>query len=166
MPFTDFTHPMDDEEFTAVQHLAIDGDLDAMVDYAFELRRRGDHAQALEWLTRAGDAGHERAISELATAQLGQAENAENSMQSLHWIKRAAESGNRDCMLFLARAYRDGEQGLVRDFKQMLRWALHAAAAHSSEAMRLVSDAYSLGQGVRQNLARALIWLRRAAAAG
>lgn len=166
VPFMDFTHPMDDEEFTAVQHLAVDGDLDAMVDYAFELRRRGEHAEALEWLTRAGDAGHERAISELAAAQLGQAENAENYVQSLHWVKRAAESGNRECMLFLARAYRDGEQGLVRDFKQMLRWALHAAAAHSPEAMRLVSDAYSLGQGVRQNSARALIWLRRAAAAG
>lgn len=166
VPFTDFARPMDDEEFTAVQHLAIDGDLDAMVDYAFELRRRGDHAQALEWLTRAGDAGHDRAISELASAQLNQAASAENPVQSLHWVKRAAESGNRDCMLLLARAYRDGEQGLVRDFKQMLRWALHAAAANSPAAMRLVSDAYALGQGVGENPARALIWLRRAAAAG
>ena len=166
LPLTEFARPMDDEEFTAVQHLAIEGDLDAMVDYAFELRRRGDHTQALEWLTRAGDAGHARAISELAASQLRQAANAENSAQSLHWVKRAAEGGNRDCMLLLARAYRDGEQGLARDFKQMLRWALRASAAHSPEAMRIVSDAYALGQGVAQNPSRALIWLRRAAAAG
>lgn len=166
LPMMDFARGMDDEEFTAVQNLAIDGDPDAMVDYALELRRRGDQSQALEWLTRAGDAGHARAIAELAAMHLGTQSSAEDSVHSLHWVKRAAEGGNRDCMLLLARAYRDGEQGLARDFRQMLRWALRAAAMHSSEAMRLVSDAYALGQGVAENATRALIWLRRAAAAG
>lgn len=166
LPFTDFVRPLDDEEFTAVEHLAIEGDLDAMVDYAFELRRRGKHTEAQEWMTRAGDAGHARAIAELAAASLDAVGTADNPATSLYWVKRAAEGGNRECMLYLARAYRDGERGLVRDFKQMLRWALRAAGAHSPEAMRLVSDAYALGQGVPQNEARALTWLRRAAAAG
>jgi TPR repeat protein len=166
VPFSGFAHVMDEEEFATVQNLAIEGDPDAMVDFALELRRRGDPAQALEWLTRAGDAGHSRAISELAATHFSQAAQPDHTVESLHWVKRAAEGGRRDCMLLLARAYRDGEQGLARDYKQMLSWALRAAAAHSSEAMRLVSDAYALGQGVAQNTARALIWLRRAAAAG
>jgi len=166
LPVADFARAMDAEEFAAVQNLAMDGDPDAMVDYALELRRRGDPHQALEWLTRAGDAGHTRAIAELAAMHLGHRGSADDPTQSLHWVKRAAEGGNRDCMLLLARAYRDGEQGLTRDYKQMLRWALHAAALRSPEAMCLVSEAYDLGQGVAQNSARALIWLRRAAAAG
>ncbi|MGH8278814.1 MAG: tetratricopeptide repeat protein [Gammaproteobacteria bacterium] len=166
LPLSSFARPLDDEEFTTVRNLAGQGDLDAMVDYALELRRRGAEREARGWLTRAARAGDERAVAELVddapTADSGDGD----SHGPLDWVKRAAEGGNLDCMLILARACRDGAQGQARDFRQMLRWALRAAQARSAEAMRMVSDAYALGQGVPQDAARALVWLKRAAMAG
>lgn len=150
----------------ALQRLAVDGDSDAMVNYAVELRRHGHQDKAQEWLVRAGDAGHPRAIDMLAAEQLKVADDPEHAPQSLHWVQLAALRGNRDCMLVMARAYRSGRWGFAQDYTQMLRWLLRAAAARSAEAMRLVSEAYTQGWGIPHNAARALLWLRRAAAAG
>lgn len=157
---------LDDREFLALQRLAVDGDSDAMMNYAMELRRHGLEDKAQEWLVRAGDAGHPRAISALAAEQLKAANDPEHPPQSLHWVQLAAQRGNRDCMLLMAHACRVGGWGVTQDHTQMLRWLLHAAAARSAAGMRLVSEAYARGLGVPHNAARALLWLRRAAAAG
>ncbi|MGH8282498.1 MAG: SEL1-like repeat protein [Gammaproteobacteria bacterium] len=157
---------MDDSEFHALQELAIDGDADVMVDIAMELRARGDNMQAMEWLIRAGNTGNPKAVAELAHAY-GTGTGAEkNDKLALHWIQRAAALGNPEGMALLAKSYHERAEDLAADFKQMVASLLKAVGAGSSEAMRLLGEAYANGEGVPASIEKAFTWYKRAAEAG
>lgn len=91
-----------------------------------------DLVQAREWMTKAAETGHARAIQGLARSYIdgGLALSAEDraSPQALRWIQAAAAIDSLPAIDRLAVAYRKGELGVVADVKKAEEYEARARA--------------------------------------
>lgn len=116
-----------------------------------------DKQAAIEWFTRAANAGHARSM-----VDLGLCLSPENREGAFSWFHRAAELGDHGAMAKLGFAYRDGN-GVAPDPREAVRWFVKAADAGNKHAPLLAGLLYSW---FLKSPVDAVPWLRRAAEAG
>ena len=82
-----------------------------------------DPDEAGQWMERAAQGGHLRAMLALAGAhERGGLGHEMDPVQALYWYRQAAERGDRQARQRLARAYTDGELGLEPDAQAAEAW--------------------------------------------
>jgi TPR repeat protein len=89
-----------------------------------------------------------------------------SEQSDLAQLQHQAEFGARRAQLELAVAYRDGLLGLRPDPRMAAMWLTKAAEGGNADAAALLGDAYSQGDGVPLDLAKAEYWWQQAAKAG
>lgn len=141
--------------------------------------------KATEYYLQAAKKGNKSAVKKLESMEL---------KYSREWHEYAAREGSVKSMLVLAKAYAVGETGVRKDERQALRyykqavetdeakamksirkaplkqtlvfWADRAERSHDVEAMKLLGEAYSEGNGLPQDDEKALEYFIMASAAG
>lgn len=80
--------------------------------------------------------------------------------------KRAAEQGEAWAQSLLGMMYRDGGEGVVRNYREAVKWFRLAAEQGESAAQSNLGAAYYNGEGVTRNRQEAYIWFLLAASQG
>lgn len=126
-----------------------------------------DFKNAVEYLTKAVDAGVDNAYIPLSMIYYGVKKNVGHAIALL---KRCTDSSNRDLVALAANVlgdiYRCGEDDSIIDLVESVRWFTKAAEAGDADGMYALSVHYERGDGVTQDETEAMLWLRRAADAG
>ncbi|MGH7484864.1 MAG: tetratricopeptide repeat protein, partial [bacterium] len=86
--------------------------------------------------------------------------------RGLRALEKNAAAGDAFAGGLAARFYQQEDSGVKTDFARSVAFARPAAAAGSSEAMRVLGSAYHLGWGVEADQAKSADWFRRGAEAG
>ena len=92
-------------------------------------------AKAVEFLQRAAEAGHTRAMLRLGLLYRKGVGALQNYALAAKWIERAAQRGEPPAMLELGRLYREGV-GVRKDTVRAYVWLNRAAAARDPDAIR------------------------------
>ncbi len=101
------------------------GGREAKREYEIWLYRHGrerEIPEAIEWITKAAEAGDVDAMYKLASILSGGGDGWELNSKALYWFRKGAEAGDPNCMGKLAEAYRYGYLGLNKDEKQYRYW--------------------------------------------
>lgn len=123
------------------------------------------HAQlpsAIHSLQKWAEDGNPVAQRELGLAY---AIKPESTPQALSWLEKAAEGGDTEAQFQLAEAYYKGRWNLKPDFQQAWKW-YEAAAKKEAKASFMLARMSKYGQGVTQNLASSIHWLKLASDQG
>ena len=86
--------------------------------------------------------------------------------RGLSTLEKLAAAGDAFAGGFAARFYQQQDSGIKQDFTRAVALARPAAAAGSTEAMRVLGWAYRLGWGLPADQAQAAAWWRRGAEGG
>ena len=92
-------------------------------------------AKAVEFLQRAAEAGHTRAMLRLGLLYRKGVGALQNYALAAKWIERAARRGEPPAMLEFGRLYREGV-GVRKDAVRAYVWLNRAAAARDPDAIR------------------------------
>ncbi len=131
--------------------------------------------QGAAYYLKAADRGDAMAMMSLAALVARGKGFEKSSQQSAEWNKKAidaavkkANSGNAESMWEAGFIYQTGGVTSDQDYasKEAANWYRKAAEAGSPKGMTAFAGMLDLGIGVRQDTAQALMWLRKAAAAG
>jgi serine/threonine-protein kinase len=146
------------------------GDARAMTELAKLFRYGGDGvprdtAQAVQWYTRAAQAGNASAMVYLGSMYAAGDGVLKRPAEALKWFRQAADAGNNVAMDALGQMYFAGN-GVIKDEKQAVEWFRKSAAQGNAAALYDLGVAYESGRGVKQDSAVALNLFRQAAAAG
>lgn len=134
---------------------------------------RQDRAKALEWYETAAEAGHARAQCCAGTLYEngGEGEVEIDPEKAVYWYEKAAEQGNDRAQALLASAYRRGF-GVPQDPALAVQWYTRAASQGNAQSqydlgLWYIERARDLTPEMRSEmLARARVWLEKAAAQG
>lgn len=152
---------------------ALQGNANAQYNLA-NMYRKGEGikrnmAEAARWYLLAALQGNmyaQNAMAYMYKEGLGVEQNKEKAIE---WYRRAAEQGLQVSQFHLARLYEEAgkQSGLSREqrssyFSSAAIWYYHAAKAGDPEAAYYLSDFYTRGRGVPQDLETAVQWLQRA----
>ncbi len=85
---------------------------------------------------------------------------------AMQWLHKAAEGGHLQAQTDLGGIYLQGGKGVSVDPLAAYHWFSRAAAQGSKEAMVYVGNMLYSGQGCKQDIPKAIDYLRRAAEAG
>jgi len=88
-----------------------------------------DDIKAAEWYRKAAVQQHLTAMFNLGLILVERRAPTQDAEQAMDWVRRAAEQGLVSAQDYLARAYRDGLNGLPRDPQTADYWSNKAAAA-------------------------------------
>ncbi len=120
--------------------------------------------QAVEWMTRAAQAGDKAAQTELAQAHYdGKWGLAANPSKAWPWFEAAAHQGEGRASFMLARMAKYG-QGVPADLSLSVHWLQTSSEQGNVQAMFLLSNAYAAGEGVLRDADLSKQWLERSAA--
>ena len=134
---------------------------------------RQDRAKALEWYEKAAEQGHARAqcCAGVLYENGGDGEIEINPEKAADWYRKAAEQGNARAQSLLASAYRRGF-GVVQDPALAVQWYTRAADQGNAQSqydlgLWYLERARDLTSEMQSEmLARARVWLEKAAAQG
>ena len=124
----------------AAMKAAEDGDQDAQFSVATSILADPElnvaySAKALEFLRRAAEKGHTRAMLRLGQIYRKGVGALQNYSLAAKWIEAAAKLGEPEAMLEFGRLYREGI-GVPRDLVRAYIWMNRAAAARNLDAAR------------------------------
>ena len=120
-----------------------------------------DEAKAVEWYTKAAEAGHTAAMITLGECYGSGWGVAHDRAKAVEWHTKAAEAGNADAMHYLGLRYRYG-WGVAKDEAKAVEWDTKAAEAGNADAMRSLGRCYRDGKGVAKDEAQATEWFNKA----
>lgn len=147
---------------------AADGDVDALYIIACQFSRTGGAArlskQAAQHLLPSAQQGNIKAQMALAQVYFG-GKAPDDAKNGLHWITKAAETGNRDAIVQLAGAIKNGF-GTRSDAARAVQLLTGAADGGHLDAQAILGTTLLIGDGVPRNLTRGITLLRNAAGAG
>lgn len=144
------------------RRLAKQGDPEGLNGMGIYCQEKGDHAQAVEYFSRAAERGHAEAKALLGHCYLV-GEGVEPSLpRALDLFRAAAEEGSEYGQLYLAECYEDG-QGVTPDAHEAVRLYELSAAQDCSDAQYKLGMCYLRGIGVEADKDRAIELLQRAA---
>ncbi len=154
---------------TWLRRAALSGDADAAALLG-DIHARGgalppNYAEAAEWFRMAADRGHRSAARALGMLYLTGAGVARDPDEAAIWFKQAAEAGDPAAQTDLATLLQTGAvSSLAHDPPPVHEW--FERAAEQGDLIGAFNYAVCLaeGVGVARNDARAVVWLRRAAA--
>ena len=120
--------------------------------------------KAVEWLTRAVDAGNGDAACLLGTGYYNGAFDKPDMKKALKWWQKAAKLGSATAMNNIGEMYRNGDVGEV-DFGIAIYWFKQAANCEppNSVAMYNLGEMYLEGKGVEKDVKEAEKWYCKAA---
>lgn len=125
-----------------------------------------DGNRAEQWLEKAAAAYNDDPSVILgAHAEQGQGFRSYFT-RGLSTLEKLAAAGDAFAGGFAARFYQQQDSGIKQDFARAVALARPAAAAGSTEAMRVLGWAYRLGWGIPADQAQAASWWRRGAEGG
>jgi TPR repeat protein len=128
-----------------------------------------DSRRAGQWIDRATQLGYDDPSLILGAQDKQDDVFRHYFMQSLSTLEKLAAAGDAFAGGLAARFYfknLNGDTRIAANSARALAFARPAAAAGSTEAMRVLGLAYSLGEGVEADQAKAADWLRRGAESG
>ena len=79
-----------------------------------------------------------------------------------YWYQKAALQNHSRAQFVLGKLYLQG-QGVVQNFKEVVRWYREAALQDFSEAQFILGEMYLQGRGVKKDFREAFHWLHKAA---
>lgn len=123
-------------------------------------------AEAKRWYeaaAKAGDPGAMRALGYMYARGNGVQSDPNTA---LRWFRAGADKGDPDCMFETAMAFMYGYGDQKPDVQQGLTWLQAAAKKNHAAAMSQLGDAYTNGNGVKQDYSTALGWYKAAADLG
>ena len=148
------------------------GDSTAMLNLGKTYRDGDDGVEknldkAVEWLTKASDAGNEDAACELGAGYYRGDFGKPDMTMALKWMQKAAKLGDATAMNIVGMMYRDGDVGKV-DLGKSIDWFKRAANCEipNADAMCNLGEAYLEGKGVEKDVKEAEKWYRKAADTG
>jgi TPR repeat protein len=125
-----------------------------------------DHKEAVKWIRRAAEAGHEDAQFDLGWLyDSGSVGVPQDHNEAVKWYRRAAEQGNAKAQYNLGQSYVRGE-GVPEDYKEAVKWFRRAAEQGLPDAQHSLGVLYDHGGGVPQNPSEAAKWYQRAGEQG
>ena len=131
-----------------------------------------DLAQAVSWLRRAAEQGHEAAQASVAIYYLTGEGVARDPAEAARWWRLAARQGNVFAQHNLGMLYQGmpapyrGDDDPPVDHDEAVRWFLQAATQDHVPAINMLAIKYRDGDGIPQDLGQAFRWYRRASELG
>lgn len=147
--------------FAAALLLAVPAWADPDSDYkrGFDAYMGEDLITAMDYLRRASEGGHPRAMGMYGFIL----DRSEDNEEAARWYKRAAEAGDAQAMLDLSRLLSTGE-GLAKDETKAFQWIEAAAKTGQPDGVLALSRVYQYGLGnVPRNEVKGLDLLNQAA---
>ena len=153
-----------------MQVVAQRGDVEAQFVLGTMMNNRSntvasDPAQAIHWLGRAANRGHEKAQFQLGMQYLKGMSVAKNSKVAFDWFTKAAKKNVAGAHFNLALMNERGD-GVPANMATAIRWYTTAADLGNANAQQNLGIKYLLGEQVAQNTSKALGLISRAATAG
>ncbi|OSM02484.1 putative serine/threonine protein kinase [Magnetofaba australis IT-1] len=154
------------QQFKELEDKANQGDITSMYDlgmrYAEGRGARVNQSKAVDWFTRAAEAGHAQAQSKLGAAYQNGTGAPQDSNLAIQWYMKAAEQGQPEAQYQYALALATGA-GIEQDQNKSLDWMEKAAENGVPQAQLALAQAYHKGQGRPQDMRNAFQWYLRAA---
>lgn len=122
-------------------------------------------SQALHWLGRAANRGHEKAQFQLGMQYLKGLNVARDSKVAYQWFSKAAKKNVAGAHFNLALMHERGD-GVTANTDQAIRWYITAAGLGNANAQQNLGIKYLLGEQVAANTSKALDLIERAAITG
>ncbi len=121
--------------------------------------------QAIHWLSRAANRGHEKAQFQLGMTYLKGTDVARDSKKALHWFTKAAQKNVAGAHFNLAVMNERGD-GMPANMDAAIRWYTTAAGLGNVNAQQNLGIKYLMGEQVAANPTKALQLISRAATSG
>lgn len=118
-----------------------------------------DEEQAFYWYAKAAEQGMAPAMRGLGTVYSGRGETQEAAL----WYARAYEAGDKEAMYELGILYRYAEDGGTHNAERAITALTAAADAGNGQAMYELGDMYEHGDGVGQDMEKAMDWYKKGA---
>lgn len=122
---------------------------------------RANDVEALQWYTRAANAGEPKSMYRLGLMYADGRGTQRDDVEAVRWYRKAADAGNAIAMNAIGAAYSTGK-GVTRDDAEAVSWCRKGAEAGYSLAMANLGLWYVKGQGVPQDDTEAVRWCRKA----
>ena len=126
------------------------GDVAAQLDLADEYYKRGNHAKAFEWTTKAANQGFADAQFGLGVLYHNGHGVSQDYQKAVEWITKAANQGHAAAQTNLGLMYEQGK-GVRQDYQKAFEWTTKAANQGFADAQFNLALMYVNGHGVRQN---------------
>ena len=124
-----------------------------------------DKKQALQWLTKAAEAGIPDYQMYLGCILCWEEGELRDFNKGLYWVQLAAEQGYIGAQYFLAVEYATGDN-IKRDPMKAIHWYLNAAMQGHREAQYNLGIMYIEGDGVEKNFHEGQKWIVKSAENG
>ena len=113
------------------------------------------------WLECAAEAGHVRAMFELALYNHQECQDDSECAESERWYTAAAEAGDQDAMFNLGQMFAEWQDG-----RKAVQWYRRAAEGGHVDAMRRLGVRLLKGGGTQRDPVEAYYWFRSASEKG
>ena len=122
-------------------------------------------AQAIHWLGRAANRGHENAQFQLGMHYLRGDNVARDTNAAYHWFTEAAKKNVAGAHFNLALMHERGD-GIPANLQSAIRWYTTAADLGNANAQQNLGIKYLVGDQIAANTSKAMALITRAATAG
>ena len=121
--------------------------------------------QAVQWLSRAANRGHEKAQFQLGMHYLRGQNVARDTNAAYHWFTQAAKKNVAGAHFNLALMHERGD-GIPANIDTAIRWYTSAADLGNANALQNLGIKYLIGEQVAANTDKAMNLITRAAVSG
>ncbi|MEB5974300.1 tetratricopeptide repeat protein [Pantoea dispersa] len=130
---------------------------DAQAQYQLGLLLPAHSSEALQWLARAAEQGHNGAARQLAQLELHANPLLQHKQQAFNWLMMAAERGEPQAQNDVGAAWSRGD-GTQQDSVRAVMWYRKAAEQGHALAQFNLAGAYQSGAGVKKQPDQAYAW--------
>ncbi len=125
-----------------------------------------DYVKALEWYTKAAEAGDSYAMFNTGYLyDMGYGTEKDHE-KAFEWYSRSADAGNPTGMFMVGQGYYSGYGGVEQSYSKAFEWFRRAADNGDSNSLYYIGMMYRFGQGVTQDSEKAIQWYMRSAEYG
>ena len=125
-----------------------------------------DYVKALEWYTKAAEAGDSNAMFNTGYLyDMGYGTEKDHE-KAFEWYSRSADAGNPTGMFMVGQGYYSGYGGVEQSYSKAFEWFRRAADNGDSNSLYYIGMMYRFGQGVTQDSEKAIQWYMRSAEYG
>ena len=139
--------------------------LRAWFEKGIEYSENKDYEEAVYWLRKAADQGHEVAQNNLGYMYEKGYGIAKDYKKAVYWYRKAADQGYEVAQNNLGYMYEKG-YGIAKDYEEAVYWYRKAADQGYAAAQTLLGYMYDQGYGVAKDYEEAVYWWRKAADQG
>lgn len=144
-----------------LRNIADQGYVPGQYQLAYVLDYGEENEEAVQWYTKAAQAGHSGAQIDLALKYISGEGVASDIGVAISWLTRAAAQNTTQAMMILADLYARGATGNT-DYEKAVYWYTKAFEAGDRQGAAVIYEAYRDGRlGLEQNPEKAGEWLSK-----